>query len=51
MQCPDDKVSGKVPVQVKCDGRAYLTDEEEDRRVEFLVGCTSVGYANLEGMC
>ena len=41
----NDKVSGKVPVQAKSGRKAYLTDEEEDRPVEFLVGCASVGYA------
>ena len=41
----NDKVSGKVPVQAKSGRKAYLTDEEEDRLVEFLVGCASVGYA------
>ena len=41
----NDKVSGKVPVQAKSGRKAYLTDEEEDRPAEFLVGCASVGYA------
>ena len=35
----NDKVSGKVPVQAKSRRKAYLTDEEEDRLVEVLVGC------------
>ena len=47
----NDKVSGKVPVQAKSGRKAYLTDEEEDRLVEFLVGCASVGYANHAEMC
>ena len=41
----NDKVTGKVPLQAKSGRRTYLTDEEEDRLVEFLVGCASVGYA------
>ena len=32
-------------MQAKGCKRAYLTDDKEDRLVEFLVGCTSVGYA------
>ena len=40
-----DKVTGKVPVKAKSGRRAYLTDEDEAKLVQFLVGCASVGYA------
>ena len=40
-----DKVSGKAPLKAKVGGKRYLTDDEESKLVEFLVGCASVGYA------
>ena len=40
-----NKVSGKVDKVVKSGPKTYLTDEEECKLVEFLVGCASIGYA------
>ena len=39
------KVQGKVPISVKSGAKKHLTDEEEERLVEFLAGCASIGYA------
>ena len=39
-----DRVSGKISLSAKS-GHRLLTDEEESRLAEFLVGCASIGYA------
>ena len=40
-----DRVTGKVALKAKCGPKMYLSDEEEVRMVEYLIGCASVGYA------
>ena len=40
-----DKVSRKVKINAKLGSKRYLTDEEEVKLVQFLVGCASIGYA------
>ena len=39
------KVQGKVAITVKSGVKKHLSDEEEDRLVEFIAGCASIGYA------
>ena len=40
-----EKATGTVALQVKSDSKNYLNDEEEASLVDFLIGCTSIGYA------
>ena len=40
-----DKVSGKVSLDVNCGVGRLLTDEEESSLADFLIGCASIGYA------
>ena len=39
------KVQGKVAITVKSGVKKHLSDEEENRLVEFIAGCASIGYA------
>ena len=41
-----DRVSGKHLTGLKSGPEKYLTDEEEMELEEFLMGCTSVGFAH-----
>ena len=40
-----DRISGKVPLNARCGSGRLLTDEEESRLADFLIGCSTIGYA------
>jgi hypothetical protein len=40
-----DRVSGRVPFGKKSGPTRYLTDEEEDELVCFVIGCAEIGYS------
>ena len=40
-----DRISGKVGLNAKSGPERYLDDNEEDKLVNFLLGCSRIGYA------
>ena len=40
-----DRISGKVQFGAHCGPARYLTDDEEAELVNFLTGCSAIGYA------